>query len=65
MAIKKHAQGKVEVLITASDISETTKKAIMKDHREAAAHYGIVATYDYLQEKYGLDIDVLMDIVAS
>jgi len=65
MAIKKHIQGKVEVLITANDISETTKRAIKKDHSETAAYRGCVDTYDYLHEKYGLDIDILMDIVAS
>ena len=65
MAIKKHIQGKVEVLITANDISEATKKVIIKDHRETAAHCGCVDTYNYLHEKYGIDIDTLMDIVAS
>ena len=65
MAIKKHIQGKVEVLIAANDISETTKRAIIKDHGEMAAYRGCVDTYDYLHEKYGLDIDILMDSVAT
>ena len=44
---------------------EFADQAIIKDHSETAAYRGCVDTYDYLHEKYGLDIDILMDIVAS
>ncbi len=51
-------------IVDSYGVSEETQKAISEDHRRSARWEGGVGTWNGLKEKYGIEIDKLMNIVV-